>query len=55
VLGQENTQKDWISADILNKIKEKKKNKNAVNNCRTRTYKTRAKAVYANANRESIR
>ena len=51
VLGKKKyQQKDWISADTVNKVQLKKERKGANNN-RTRAVKATAQEVYTEANR----
>ncbi|KAK2183036.1 hypothetical protein NP493_326g00029 [Ridgeia piscesae] len=44
-------QKDWISADTLNKVQVRKEKKGAINNSRTRAAKATAQEEYTEANR----
>ncbi|VDP34622.1 unnamed protein product, partial [Schistosoma mattheei] len=43
--------KEWISIETLEKIKERKNKKTAINNSRTRTEKVQAQAEYIEANK----
>ncbi|VDP52726.1 unnamed protein product, partial [Schistosoma mattheei] len=53
VLGlKKHHHKEWISIETLDKIKEKKSKKAAINNSRTRTEKVRAQAEYIEANKQ---
>ena len=52
VLGKKKyQQKDWISADTLNKVQVRKEKKGAINNSRTRAAKATAQEEYTEANR----
>ena len=52
VLGKKKyQQKDWISADTLNKVQVRKQKKGAINNSRTRAAKATAQEEYTEANR----
>ena len=52
VLGKRKyQQKDWISADTLNKVQVRKEKKGAINNIRTRAAKATAQEEYTEANR----
>ena len=52
VLGKEKyQQKDWISADTVNKVQVRMEKKGAVNNSRTRAAKAAAQEEYTEANR----
>ena len=52
VLGKKKyQQKDWISADTLNKVQVRKEKKDAINNSRTRAAKATAQEEYTEANR----
>ncbi|KAK2174946.1 hypothetical protein NP493_766g01027 [Ridgeia piscesae] len=52
VLGKKKyQQKDWISADTLNKVQVRKEKKGAVNNSRTRAAKATTQEEYTEANR----
>ena len=52
VLGKKKyQQKDWISADTVNKVQVRKEKKGAVNNSRTRAAKAAAQDEYTEANR----
>ncbi|VDP89143.1 unnamed protein product [Schistosoma mattheei] len=42
--------KEWISIETLDKIKERKNKKTAINNSRTRAEKVQAQAEYIEAN-----
>ncbi|CAH8556054.1 unnamed protein product [Schistosoma curassoni] len=44
--------KEWISTETLDKIKERKNKKAAINNSRTRTEKIQAQAEYIEANKQ---
>ncbi|VDP03559.1 unnamed protein product, partial [Schistosoma margrebowiei] len=44
--------KEWISIETLDKIKERKNKKAAINNCRTRAEKVQAQAEYIEANKQ---
>ncbi|VDO73808.1 unnamed protein product [Schistosoma curassoni] len=44
--------KQWISIETLDKIKEKKNKKTAINNSRTRAEKVQAQAEYTEANKQ---
>ncbi|VDO59382.1 unnamed protein product [Schistosoma margrebowiei] len=44
--------KEWISTETLDKIKERKNKKAAINNNRTRTEKVQAQAEYTEANKQ---
>ncbi|VDP47792.1 unnamed protein product [Schistosoma margrebowiei] len=44
--------KEWISTETLDKIKERKNKKAAINNSRTRTEKVQAQAEYIEANKQ---
>ena len=44
-------QKEWISAETLQKVKVRKEKKIAVTNSRTRTSKAKVQKEYGNANR----
>ncbi|VDO49085.1 unnamed protein product [Schistosoma margrebowiei] len=53
VLGlKKHYHKEWISIETLNKIKERKNKKAAVNNSRTRAEKVQAQAEYTEANKQ---
>ncbi|VDO66486.1 unnamed protein product, partial [Schistosoma margrebowiei] len=53
VLGlKKHHHKEWISIEILDKIKERKNKKTAINNSRTRTEKVQAQAEYIEANKQ---
>ncbi|CAH8550340.1 unnamed protein product [Schistosoma guineensis] len=53
VLGlKKHHHKEWISIETLNKIKERKNKKTAINNSRTRTKKVQAQAEYIEANKQ---
>ncbi|VDP24853.1 unnamed protein product [Schistosoma margrebowiei] len=47
--------KEWISTETLDKIKERKNKKAAINNSRTRAEKVRAQAEYIEANKQAKR
>ena len=52
VLGKKKyQQKDWISADIINKVQVRKEKKRAINKSRTRAAKATAQEEYKEANR----
>ena len=52
VLGKKKyQQKDWISADTLNKVQVRKDKKGAVNNSRMRAAKAASQEEYTEANR----
>ncbi|VDP88064.1 unnamed protein product [Schistosoma mattheei] len=44
--------KEWISIETLDKIKERKNKKTAINNSRTRAEKFQAQAEYTEANKQ---
>ncbi|VDP17161.1 unnamed protein product [Schistosoma margrebowiei] len=44
--------KEWISTETLDKIKERKNKKAAINNSRTRAEKVQAQAEYIEANKQ---
>ncbi|VDO58847.1 unnamed protein product [Schistosoma margrebowiei] len=44
--------KEWISTETLNKIKERKNKKTAINNSRTRAEKVQAQVEYIEANKQ---
>ncbi|VDO59989.1 unnamed protein product [Schistosoma margrebowiei] len=53
VLGlKKHHHKEWISIETLDKIKERKNKKAAINNSRTRTEKVQAQAEYTEANKQ---
>ncbi|VDP76235.1 unnamed protein product [Schistosoma mattheei] len=53
VLGlKKHHHKEWISIETLDKIKERKNKRAAVNNSRTRAEKSRAQAEYIEANKQ---
>ena len=53
VLGpRQQTHKEWISNETMEKIQQRKKKKANLNNSRTRTEKARASAEYAEANKD---
>ncbi|VDP38438.1 unnamed protein product [Schistosoma curassoni] len=53
VLGlKKHHHKEWISIETLNKIRERKNKKTAINNSRTRTEKVQAQAEYTEANEQ---
>ncbi|VDP38241.1 unnamed protein product [Schistosoma curassoni] len=53
VLGlQKHHHKEWISIETLDRIKEKKNKKAAINNSRTRAAKVQAQAEYIEANKQ---
>ncbi|VDP79546.1 unnamed protein product [Schistosoma mattheei] len=53
VLGhKKHHHKEWISIETLDKIKERKNKKTAINNSRTRTEKFQAQAEYIEANKQ---
>ncbi|VDP51352.1 unnamed protein product [Schistosoma margrebowiei] len=53
VLGfKKHHHKEWISIEILDKIKERKNKKAAINNSRTRAEKVQAQAEYIEANKQ---
>ncbi|VDP44043.1 unnamed protein product [Schistosoma curassoni] len=53
VLGlKKHHHKEWISIETLNRIKERKNKKTAINNSRTRAEKVQAKAEYIEANKQ---
>ncbi|VDP63162.1 unnamed protein product [Schistosoma mattheei] len=43
--------KEWISIETLNRVKERKNKKTAINNSRTRAEKVQAQAEYTEANK----
>ncbi|VDO63548.1 unnamed protein product [Schistosoma margrebowiei] len=53
VLGlKKNHHKEWISIETLDKIKERKNKKTAINNSRTQAEKVQAQAEYTKANKQ---
>ncbi|VDP16517.1 unnamed protein product [Schistosoma margrebowiei] len=53
VLGlKKHYHKEWISIETLDRIKERKNKKTAINNNRTRTEKVKAQTVYTEANKQ---
>ncbi|VDP51813.1 unnamed protein product, partial [Schistosoma curassoni] len=53
VLGlKKHHHKEWISIETLNRIKERKNKKTAVNNSQTRAEKVQAQAEYMEANKQ---
>ncbi|VDO94058.1 unnamed protein product [Schistosoma margrebowiei] len=53
VLGlKKHHHKEWISIEILDKIKERKNKKTAINNSRTRAERVQAQAEYIEANKQ---
>ncbi|VDO48350.1 unnamed protein product [Schistosoma margrebowiei] len=53
VLGlKKHHHKEWISIETLDKIKEKKNKKAAINNSRTRAEKIQTQAEYTEANKQ---
>ena len=56
ILGKRTRQhNDWISADTLGKVAERKQRKATINNTKTRAAKTEAHRLYAEANKEVAR
>ncbi|VDP09289.1 unnamed protein product [Schistosoma margrebowiei] len=53
VLGlKKHNHKEWISIETLDKIKERKNKRTAINNSRTRTEKVKAQTEYTEANKQ---
>ncbi|VDP37479.1 unnamed protein product [Schistosoma margrebowiei] len=53
VLGlKKHHQKEWISVETLDKIKERKNKKAAINNSRTRSKKVQAQTEYIETNKQ---
>ncbi|KAJ8356903.1 hypothetical protein SKAU_G00196970 [Synaphobranchus kaupii] len=47
-------QKEWVSAETLCKIEERRQKKAEINNCRTRATKAKAQQEYTDINRETF-
>ena len=53
ILGKQKTKhKEWISVETMEKVKERKERKEKLNNCKTRSAKTKAQEEYTQANKE---